>query len=56
MEVAAAKDASIRKMKKNLKLLMIALIVLAIEKVCDFLLAFSMTDTWNPRLNCTCQK
>ena len=39
MESDEKKEKHVRKMKKNLKLLMIALIVLAIEKLSEFITA-----------------
>ena len=39
MEAEEKREKSVRKMKKNLKLLMIALVVLAIEKLSEFFTA-----------------
>ena len=58
LEITVRKEASIRKLKKNLKLVMIALIVLGIEKVFDFLLALASTSPFeelkNKTLSCIC--
>ena len=58
LEVTVRKEESVRKLKKNLKLVMIALIVLGIEKFFDFILALasssSFEDLKNKTLSCTC--
>ena len=51
LEAAARREARIQKMKKNLKLLMIALVVLGIEKCFDFILAFT-TERGHQQNNC----
>ena len=61
MEAKEERDKSVRKMKKNMKLLMIALVVLAIEKIFEFLTAlFSgsgaiSSEDCNCNCNCTVQ-
>ena len=58
LEVTVRKEESVKKLKKNMKLLMIALIVLGIEKFFDFILALasssSFEDLKNKTLSCTC--
>ena len=51
LEAAASRDASVQKMKKNLKLVMIALVVLGIEKCFDFMLAIT-TERGDQQNNC----
>ena len=51
LEAAASRDASVQKMKKNLKLVMIALVVLGIEKCFDFMLAIT-TERGHQQNNC----
>ena len=45
IEAEQKKEGKVRKLKKNLKLLMIALIVLAIEKLSEFITALISTQT-----------
>ena len=56
MEAKEERDKSVRKVKKNMKLLMIALVVLAIEKMFEFLTAlFSGSDSIASKdCNCNC--
>ena len=55
MEAEEKRDKSVRKLKKNLKLLMIALVVLAIEKLSEFFTAlFSGSAAGTPGIKCDC--
>ena len=46
MEMAAAKEKKMATMKKNLKLLAVALVVLAIEKITEMMVGlFNSTDS-----------
>ena len=53
LEVTARKEKSVRKLKKNMKLVMIALIVLGIEKLFDFILALASTSSFEELRNKT---
>ena len=53
LEVTARKEKSVRKLKKNMKLVMIALIVLGIEKLFDFILALASTSSIEENRNKT---
>ena len=54
MEAKEKRDKSVRKMKKNMKLLMIALVVLAIENILEFLTALFSGSAAMSSEDCKC--
>ena len=58
MDAEEKREKSVRKLKKNLKLLMIALVVLGIEKLSEFFTAlFSGSAAGTPGMEvCDCNK
>ena len=56
MEADEKREKSVRKMKKNLKLLMIALVVLAIEKMSEFFTALFSGSAAPSNTECICNE
>ena len=54
MESEEKREKSVRKLKKNLKLLMIALVVLAIEKMSEFFTALFSGSAVPSNSECIC--
>ena len=52
MEIAAAKEQKLQTMKKNLKLLAVALVVLAIEKVTEMMAGLFNSNDQDGKSDC----
>ena len=52
MEIAAAKEQKLQTMKKNLKLLVVALVVLAIEKVTEMMAGLFNSNDQDGKSDC----
>ena len=52
MEIAAAKEQKLQTMKKNLKLLAVALVVLAIEKVTEVMAGLFNSNDQDGKSDC----